>query len=226
MDISISTAIPPKPFPISTPSKARAELAAHHQNVAAERARHAEAWKPAHELRDRRDGALAELRSAELQLAGFLAAEAAAVLDNNGAADFSDSIAAASTVVEKNRRVVAALESKLAEAEKIARDVELSLSISDSARESLIAGVVSEIADEALADLAQKQKAAAQAEAAVRTLAATIKQKRWLPLLERLNTKLNATPAPFWGEQPHPPWPEFLSALESNAHAEIPAVQS
>jgi hypothetical protein len=37
-------------------------------------------------------------------------------------------------------------------------------------------------------------------------LIATLQQKRWLPMVERLVTRLN-TPAPWWGEQSHPDWP-------------------
>ena len=206
----------------------RAALAAHQTKLVAAGAACDELRKPVRELTDRIDGAKAALRTAESALAALQTAEAEDVVacgPRGTPANFTAKIAAASAEVERRNRALAALEAKMAELRRPLADAELTAGVTASATESLIAGVLADEADNALAEFAAAQVKAAAAEAKIRTLVAHVVASGWLKLAERLSMTLNSTPNPYWGDQQFPRWDLLTSALETDSHAVAPVSQ-
>jgi len=206
----------------STFSTARAALDAHHEKIAALRDQIEQARRPLME----HDGKLAVARedqnAAEASHEEAVKAEAEAFVIGNASEDHATNVRHSQTAVDRCKRVVKALEGKRADLERALRDIELNAGISGSALEDLVAGVISEVADSAFDEMQAARTKAAAAEAKFLTLKALILSRKWYALAERLNMKFNSMPVPFWGDQGHPDWPSFLTALESDAHAQVP----
>jgi hypothetical protein len=204
----------------------RAALAAHNASMAEHRAKHDAARQPITELDAKIDKARADIVAAEKAQLAAHAAEAQAIIENGHCIDHADAVATATAHLDRCRRVLAALEAKRAELEAALRDVELNRQIAASGTEELIGDVVNDVVAQCLDDLTAKRRAAAGAEAAIRTLAAAVRGKGWLPLLEKVNIALNTAPVIRWEDQSYPAWDRFIEALAVDAHAPIPAVQS
>ncbi len=131
-----------------TLSSARAALAAFIDGQGAARARIEEAHRPVLELRDRLSAAKAVLVAIEGAVASLQASETANAIDCGQ--DFAGHASELSTLqarADRERRVVAELERRLAEEERRVSDLELSVSVSASAVEALVAAVMAEEAE-------------------------------------------------------------------------------
>jgi hypothetical protein len=201
-----------------TLSPARVALAAHRTKIIAAGADCEVKRKPVLELQDRIDGEKAALRGDEAAHAVLLAAEDAAVRDCVPT-NYVAKIAAASAQVDRRKRAIATLEAKMIEVRRPLDDAELTAGVIASATEPLIGAVIAEAADNALADYFNAKLKLAVAEASVRTLTAFVVGKRWLPLAEKINVTINATPAASWDKQPFPRWDKFAIALATDPNA-------
>jgi len=209
---------------LTSPSRARGALAADQTKQRELHAKIQEARKPILEVDAQVAGARDDLVADESAHEASVKAEAAAFIAGHDAAELTAEVANAEAAVERRRRLIAALEGKRAGLENALRDIELNAGISGSASEALIADVVSEVADNVFVEMQAARTKAAAGEAKFLTLKALILSQRWYGLAERLNMKFNSTPAPFWGDQPHPDWTGFLTALATDANAPVPAV--
>ena len=207
-------------------SPTRAELSAHLTKMDDTRDTIEAALRQVRELDDRSNAASAAQRSDEGELAAIRQTEADDIVAcgrSGKQRDFSKELARVATQIERDKRVVEALEAKRPEVERPLRDAELSLSVLASGTEPLIAAVVAEHADDVLAALVDASEKAARAEAAARTLAGHVAQRGWLPLAEKINVSLYEMPHPSWDRQPFPAWDKWTAALAVDANAK-PAV--
>jgi hypothetical protein len=214
------------PFHISqrSTSTARNALAVHLDKLRTLHAERAQKREPLIELDARIEKARADIVVAEQSQLAVHAAEAQSIIENgHGAAfDHAEAVNKAQQRVDLCQRVLAALEGKREEVRHGMRDTELTVSVESSATEALIAAVVSETADLAFSKMQEAREAAAKAEAAWHTLRAHLANKRWFPVVERMNVKFNTTPIPRWEDQnDFPDWARFVDALGNDANAQV-----
>jgi len=208
---------------------ARAALAAHHikadeLSIAIEAAR-----RPVLELADKIDAAKADFRAAEAAMETAHRIEAAAIIENGHdctPANLVRDVAKTTAAVERQKRVVAALEARKNEVQRPLQDAELSASIHLSGLDALLAGVLAEDADAVIADMAECHAAAARSEARCRTLLKHISNRKWYVIAERLNAKLHSLRLATWGEQSFPDWQRYTEVLADDPQALAPAVAS
>ena len=206
-------------------SPACAELDAHLTRMDDTRATIEAARRLVRELDDRSNAASAAKRSDEAELAAIRQTEADDIVAcgrSGKPRDFSKELARVAAQIERDKRVVEALEAKRPEVERPLRDDELTLSVLTGKTEALIAAVVAERADDVLAALVDAREKAARAEAAARTLAAHVVERRWLPLAEKINVRLYEMPHPSWDRQPFPAWDKWTAALAHDTNAAVP----
>lgn len=127
--------------------------------------------------------------------------------------DYTKEIGRVVAHIDRDKRVIEALEARRSEVERPLRDAELSLSVLASGTEPLIAAVVAAHADDLLAALADAREKTARAEAAVRTLGSHVVGRKWFSLGERIHTAVNRMPLPDWRTQPFPAWAEWTGKL-------------
>ena len=208
-------------------SPARIALADHQRQQTEADASVEDARVPVRQLQARLESARRILSDAKFVLARVVEMEAAETLRRDlddapaNFADFTSEISAAEAQVSRTQRAIVALEREIATAEGPLRDAERTAGLLHSAMEDLVAAIMAEEADAALAALAVANEGAAHAEAKVRTLISTVVERRWLPLAERLNTKFLALPAISWTTQSYPDWRSFSAALATDARAEL-----
>ena len=160
----------------------------------------------------------------ETKLAALQAREVTEIIDKGrDSPKIAQEISAAAAKVDRDRRVLAALVAKHAEARGLLTDAETTASIHASGVDLHVSAVVEEIANDVIAGMIADQAKAARSEAAARTLVAAIANRKWHAVAERLNARFGRPPA--WGEQQFPDWPSFMVALETDAKAPAPAVQ-
>ena len=175
------------------------------------------------EALDRIDGTKSVLHDAETKLGALQAREANEIIEKGrDSPKLAQEIAAAAASVDRTRRVLAALQAKHAEARGLLTDAETTASIHASGADLHVSAVVEEVANNAIAEMIADQAKAARSEAAARTVIAAIANRKWYALAERLHGRF--APSPFWGEQKFPDWASFIAALETDAHAPVPAV--
>ena len=113
--------------------------------------------------------------------------------------------------------VTAALDQLAAHHERIAQ-----LDEREAGHFAGLSGQLSETADLAFSKMQEAREAAAKAEAAWHTLRAHLANKRWFPVVERMNVKFNTTPIPRWEDQnDFPDWARFVDALGNDANAQV-----
>jgi hypothetical protein len=149
--------------------------------------------------------------------------EAQLFVDGQDTTAASADVAAKSQALDMIRRKLNALIARRAELESAHRDLALSQNIGSSAKEALIANVVSEEIDSSIDKMMAAATAYAAADARVRTALAHLVSKRWYGLAEKGQTRINTMAVPRWQTMPVPAWPSWLAALESDAAAPAPA---
>jgi hypothetical protein len=209
-----------------TLSPTRAALKAHQTKIIAAGTACEVARRPVLELTDRIDAAKAAVAKAQAALANLQAAEADAVVNcvprGPQASSFVGKITTAEAEVARCQRALAALEQKMPEVAAPLADAELSAGIVASATDALIAAVVSEMADDALAAYFAAVDKLALAEATVRTLAAFFVAKRWMPLAEKINFKINTAAPAMWSKVTNfPDWPKLAVSLATDSNATV-----
>ncbi len=169
------------------------------------------------------DAQKSKLYEDETKLAALQAREANAIIEKGrDSPKLAQEIAAATANVDRARRVLAALQAKHAEARGLLTDAEMTASIHASGADWHVSAVVEEVANDVIAQMIADQAKAALSEAAARTLVAAIANRKWHAVAERLNARFGRPPT--WGEQKFPDWLNFIAALETDAHAPVPAV--
>jgi len=204
-------------------SPARAALAAFNNKTKDYAATCDAARAPVLEALDRIDGTKSLLHDAETKLAALQAREVTEIIDKGrDSPKLAQEISAAAAKVDRDRRVLAALVAKHAEARGLLTDSETTASIHASGVDLHVSAVVEEIANDVIAEMIADQAKAARSEAAARTLVAAVANRKWHAVAERLTARFGRPPA--WGEQKFPDWPSFMVALETDAKAPAPAV--
>jgi hypothetical protein len=206
-----------------TLAEKRAALSAHLTKIGTQSAAHEAAFAPVIEINERLEPALAELVSAEKAHSAALRAEADCIVACGDISAATDAVNRTAADLDQKRRVVSALQSEKTAREAAAADTALSLNISSSATEGLVAAVVDAVTDDIVADLVAAGEKFTRSQAAAKTLAAHITGKGWFAIAERLNERLNGLKITAWQSQQHPAWAKFTTELASNADA-VPGV--
>jgi hypothetical protein len=108
--------------------------------------------------------------------------------------------------LDQRRRVLTVLEAKRAELQRPLSDLQETLGIEASATETLVAAVVNEQIASLLGELKDRETAVAKVMASVECLKAVIRERRWLPLIERINIALNTRQLARWEQQEAVDW--------------------
>ena len=206
-------------------SPACAELDAHLTRMDDTRATIEAARRLVRELDDRSNAASAAKRSDEAELAAIRQTEADDIVAcgrSGNRATSARSLRASPLRSSGTSALSRPWKAKRPEVERPLRDDELTLSVLTGKTEALIAAVVAERADDVLAALVDAREKAARAEAAARTLAAHVVERRWLPLAEKINVRLYEMPHPSWDRQPFPAWDKWTAALAHDTNAAVP----
>jgi hypothetical protein len=204
-------------------SPARAALAVFNNKTKDYAATCDAARAPVLEALDRIDGTKSVLHDAETKLAALQAREANEIIEKGRESPkLAQEIAAAAASVDRTRRVLAALQTKHDEMRGLLTNAETTAAIHASGVDLHVAGVVEEVASDVIAEMIADQAKAARSEAAARTLVAAIANRKWHAVAERLNARFGRPPV--WGEQKFPDWLAFISSLETDSRAPVPAV--
>jgi hypothetical protein len=204
-------------------TQARDALNAHIQKVNQLRAAFDEARAPMVDMDAKIAAAKNELAAVEAAHDAALRAEGQLFVSGQDATAATAEVNAKAADLDRLRRLLAALTAQRVEQENVAHDRGTSLNIAGSALESLIANVIAEVGEEVAAELTDIGSKFSAVQAKAKSLTSYLAEKRWFPLVEKLNTRFNALTVPSWQAQPKPNWQAFLASLESDANAPVPA---
>jgi hypothetical protein len=199
---------------------ARDALAAHIAKVAQLRAATDEAKQPIAENVAKTDAAKAELSAAELAHDAALRHEAELFVSGQDSTAATADVAAKAADLDRLRRMLAALVAQRQEQENVLRDRQTTLSIADSGFDVLVANIVAEVSDAAVAELQDAANKFADAQSKVKSLSEHLVERHWYSLAEKINVTLNSMKMPRWQSSAHPNWRAFIAALASDANAQ------
>jgi hypothetical protein len=179
-----------------------------------------EAQAPLNDTNAKIEAAKADLAAAEVAHDAALRAEGALFVAGQDATDATAEVNAKAADLDRLRRLMSALVAQRTEQENLVHDRGTSLSIADSAFDTLVGDIVAEVGAEIAAELIEAGTKLSLVQAKAKSLANYAVEKRWYQLGEKLHTMFNGVQIPTWQASKHPDWRAFLAALESDANAQ------